>query len=166
MTAHLHTLRPQPGSRRPRNRKGRGIAAGQGASCGFGMRGQKSRSGRPTRPGFEGGQMPLYRRIPKLKHFTVVNPKVFTVVNVGDLSSLPDGSEVILTSLREAGIVGKNSAPLKVLGDGEVKVRLHCKAHGFSKAAREKILAAGGTCHLLPGRNKWVRPDKPSGDHP
>jgi len=110
--------------------------------------------------------MPLYRRIPKLKHFTVVNPKVFTVVNVGDLASLPDGSEVILTSLREAGIVGKNSAPLKVLGDGEVKVKLHCKAHGFSKTAREKILAAGGTCHLLPGRNKWVRPDKLSGDQP
>ena len=157
MTAQLHTLQPQPGSRRPRNRKGRGIAAGQGASCGFGMRGQKSRSGRPTRPGFEGGQMPLYRRIPKLKHFTVVNPKLFTVVNVGDLSSLPEGSEVTLASLRDAGIVGKNSAPLKVLGDGDLTVKLHCKAHGFSKAAREKIQAAGGTGEVLPGRNKWVR---------
>lgn len=108
--------------------------------------------------------MPLYRRIPKLKHFTVVNPKVFTVVNVGDLSALPDGSEVTLASLRAAGIVGKNSAPLKVLGDGEVKVGLHCKAHGFSKAAREKILAAGGTCEVLPGRSKWVRPGKTSQD--
>ena len=165
MTTCLHTLQPQPGSRRPRNRKGRGIAAGQGASCGFGMRGQKSRSGRPTRPGFEGGQMPLYRRIPKLKHFTVVNPKVFTVVNVGDLSPLPAGSEVTLASLRAAGIVGKNSAPLKILGDGDLKVKLHCKAHGFSRAAREKILAAGGACDLLPGRNKWVRPDKRS-DNP
>ena len=164
MTARLHTLQPQPGSRRPRNRKGRGIAAGQGASCGFGMRGQKSRSGRPSRPGFEGGQMPLYRRIPKLKHFTVVNPKVFTVVNVGDLSALPDGSEVTLASLRAAGIVGKNSAPLKVLGDGDLKVKLHCKAHGFTKTAREKILAAGGTCDVLPGRNKWVRPAKTSQD--
>ena len=162
MTARLHTLQPQPGSRRPRNRKGRGIAAGQGASCGFGMRGQKSRSGRPTRPGFEGGQMPLYRRIPKLKHFTVVNPKVFTVVNVGDLSALPEGSEVTLASLRAAGIVGKNSAPLKILGDGDLKVKLRCKAHGFSRAAREKILAVGGACDLLPGRNKWVRPDKRS----
>ncbi|SAY38409.1 50S ribosomal protein L15 [Candidatus Synechococcus spongiarum] len=166
MTVHLHTLQPQPGSRRPRNRKGRGIAAGQGASCGFGMRGQKSRSGRPTRPGFEGGQMPLYRRIPKLKHFTVVNPKLFTVVNVGDLSALPDGSEVTLASLRAAGIVGKNSAPLKVLGDGDLKVRLHCKAHGFSKTAREKILAAGGACDVLPGRSKWARPGKISGDQP
>ena len=164
MTAHLHTLQPKPGSRRPRNRKGRGIAAGQGASCGFGMRGQKSRSGRPTRPGFEGGQMPLYRRIPKLKHFTVVNPKVFTVVNVGDLSALPEGSEVTIASLRAAGVVGKNSAPLKVLGDGELKVKLHCKAHGFSRTAREKILAAGGTCDVLPGRRKWVRPGKASRD--
>ena len=166
MTAHLHTLQPQPGSRRPRNRKGRGIAAGQGASCGFGMRGQKSRSGHPTRPGFEGGQMPLYRRIPKLKHFTVVNPKLFTVVNVGDLSALPDGSEVTLASLRAAGIVGKNSAPLKILGDGNLKVKLLCKAHGFSKTAREKILAAGGSCDVLPGRSKWVRPGKTSGDQP
>ena len=110
--------------------------------------------------------MPLCRRIPKLKHFTVVNPKVLTVVNVGDLSALPDGSEVTLASLRAAGIVGKNSAPLKVLGDGELGVKLHCKAHGFSRTAREKILAAGGTCEVLPGRRKWVRPGRTSQDQP
>ena len=75
MTLRLESLKPNKGARRRKLRKGRGIAAGQGASCGFGMRGQKSRSGRPTRPGFEGGQMPLYRRVPKLKHFTLVNPK-------------------------------------------------------------------------------------------
>ena len=69
MTIRLHSLKSNTGSRKKKLRKGRGIAAGQGASCGFGMRGQKSRSGRPTRPGFEGGQMPLYRRVPKLKHF-------------------------------------------------------------------------------------------------
>ena len=79
MTLSLQNLKPQKGARRRKLRKGRGIAAGQGASCGFGMRGQKSRSGRPTRPGFEGGQMPLYRRVPKLKHFTLVNPKRYTV---------------------------------------------------------------------------------------
>ena len=82
MSLSLQTLQPQKGARRRKLRKGRGIAAGQGASCGFGMRGQNSRSGRPTRPGFEGGQMPLYRRVPKLKHFTLVNPKEFTVLNV------------------------------------------------------------------------------------
>ena len=79
-TLRLDSLKANAGARRRKMRKGRGIAAGQGASCGFGMRGQKSRSGRPTRPGFEGGQMPLYRRVPKLKHFTAVNSKEFTVV--------------------------------------------------------------------------------------
>ena len=75
MTSTLNTLKSNTGSRKKKLRKGRGIAAGQGASCGFGMRGQKSRSGRPTRPGFEGGQMPLYRRVPKLKHFEIINQK-------------------------------------------------------------------------------------------
>ena len=84
----LNNLQSQPGARRRKTRKGRGIAAGQGASCGFGMRGQKSRSGRPTRPGFEGGQMPLYRRVPKLKHFPLVNPTTYTVINVGKLAEL------------------------------------------------------------------------------
>ena len=82
MTIKLESLEANNGSRRKKLRKGRGIAAGQGASCGFGMRGQKSRSGRPTRPGFEGGQMPLYRRVPKLKHFPIVNQKTFTVLNL------------------------------------------------------------------------------------
>ncbi|MEC9452734.1 MAG: 50S ribosomal protein L15, partial [Cyanobacteriota bacterium] len=87
-TLRLDSLKANVGARRRKMRKGRGIAAGQGASCGFGMRGQKSRSGRPTRPGFEGGQMPLYRRVPKLKHFTTVNSKEFTVVNVAALNEL------------------------------------------------------------------------------
>ena len=78
MTIKLELLQSNKGSRRKKLRKGRGIAAGQGASCGFGMRGQKSRSGRPTRPGFEGGQMPLYRRVPKLKHFEIINQKNFS----------------------------------------------------------------------------------------
>ena len=86
MTITLETLQSNKGSRRKKMRKGRGIAAGQGASCGFGMRGQKSRSGRPTRPGFEGGQMPLYRRVPKLKHFPLVNQKFFTIINVSSLN--------------------------------------------------------------------------------
>ena len=86
MTIKIEALQANKGSRRKKMRKGRGIAAGQGASCGFGMRGQKSRSGRPTRPGFEGGQMPLYRRVPKLKHFPIVNQKNFTVLNVSSLN--------------------------------------------------------------------------------
>ena len=146
---NLQSLAPQKGSRRRKLRKGRGIAAGQGASCGFGMRGQKSRSGRPTRPGFEGGQMPLYRRVPKLKHFTVINPKNFTVINVGKLAEIKAGSTVTLDSLVKDGIVTSPTHPHKVLGTGELKVKLTVQAAAFTASAREKIEAAGGTCEVV-----------------
>ncbi|MFZ4804171.1 MAG: 50S ribosomal protein L15 [Synechococcus lacustris] len=149
MSLSLQTLQPQKGARRRKLRKGRGIAAGQGASCGFGMRGQKSRSGRPTRPGFEGGQMPLYRRIPKLKHFTLVNPKEFTVLNVSKLSELKAGSLVTRESLVEAGLLTSPKHPLKVLGNGDLKVKLTVRAAAFTASAREKIEAAGGSCELI-----------------
>ena len=149
MTINLQTLKPNAGARRRKTRKGRGIAAGQGASCGFGMRGQKSRSGSPTRPGFEGGQMPLYRRLPKLKHFELVNPKHFTVINVGQLAELAAGSSVNLNSLVEAGIVTSPKHPLKVLGNGDLKVKLTVQAVAFTASAREKIEAAGGTCEEI-----------------
>jgi large subunit ribosomal protein L15 len=148
MTHTLQTLKPQAGARRRKLRKGRGIAAGQGASCGFGMRGQKSRSGRPTRPGFEGGQMPLYRRVPKLKHFPLVNPKSFTVLNVAKLSSLKAGSTVNLDVLVKEGLVTSPKHPLKILGDGDLSVKLTVQAAAFTASAREKIEAAGGTCEL------------------
>ena len=148
MTFSLHSLKPQPGSRRRKTRKGRGIAAGQGASCGFGMRGQKSRSGRPTRPGFEGGQMPLYRRVPKLKHFPLVNPKEFTVINVARLAELPAGSTVTRDSLIKDGLLTNPKHPLKVLGSGEIKVKLTVQAAAFTASARAKIEAAGGTCEI------------------
>jgi large subunit ribosomal protein L15 len=143
---NLQSLAPQKGARRRKLRKGRGIAAGQGASCGFGMRGQKSRSGRPTRPGFEGGQMPLYRRVPKLKHFTVINPKNYTVINVGKLAELTAGSTVNIDTLVKDGIVTSPKHPLKVLGNGDLKVKLTVQAAAFTASAREKIEAAGGTC--------------------
>ncbi len=144
----LEDAKPKAGSKKRRNRKGRGIAAGQGASCGFGMRGQKSRSGSGTRPGFEGGQLPLYRRIPKLKHFTIVNQKVYTVINVGKLADLPTG-EVSLESLMEAGIITSNDGPLKVLGDGDISTALTVKAAAFTKSAKAKIEAAGGSCEIV-----------------
>ncbi len=144
----IQDIGPKKGSKKRGRRVGRGIAAGQGASCGFGMRGQKSRSGRPTRPGFEGGQMPLYRRVPKLKHFTVINPKAFTVVNVGKLASLAANSDVNMASLMEAGIVTSNDGPLKILGDGELTVALKVEAAGFTASAKSKIEAAGGTCTI------------------
>lgn len=145
----IQDIGPKKGSNKRGRRVGRGIAAGQGASCGFGMRGQKSRSGRPTRPGFEGGQMPLYRRVPKLKHFTVINPKVYTVINVGRLADLSAGSDVTLASLLEAGIVTSNDGPLKMLGDGELAVALNVHATAFTAGARAKIEAAGGSCTLV-----------------
>jgi large subunit ribosomal protein L15 len=141
----LDELSPKEGSTKRRRRVGRGIAAGQGASCGFGMRGQKSRSGRPTRPGFEGGQMPLYRRLPKLKHFPLINQRHYTIINVGRLNGLPAKTEVTLASLMKAGIVTSNDGSLKILGDGELTVALTVKAAAFTKSAKEKIEAAGGS---------------------
>jgi large subunit ribosomal protein L15 len=149
MTFQLDNLKPQTGARRRKTRKGRGIAAGQGASCGFGMRGLKSRSGRPTRPGFEGGQMPLYRRVPKLKHFPLVNPTEFTIINVGKLADLQAGSTVDLDSLVKDGIVTSPKHPLKVLGQGELSTKLTVRAAAFTAGARAKIEAAGGTCEIL-----------------
>lgn len=145
----INDAQPKKGSKRRRRRIGRGISAGQGASGGFGMRGQKSRSGSGTRPGFEGGQLPLYRRIPKLKHFPVVNRKVFTIINVGDLEALNTETEVSLESLMKVGIITADNGPLKVLGDGELTKALTVKAAAFTKSAREKIEAAGGTCEVL-----------------
>ncbi len=145
----LKDAQPKAGSRRRRRRVGRGIAAGQGATCGFGMRGQKARSGRPTRPGFEGGQLPLYRRIPKLKHFPIVNQKVFTVLNVSRLAELPARSEVTMDSLMDAGIITSNDGPLKILGDGDLEVALTVKAAAFTQSAKAKIEAAGGTCEIV-----------------
>jgi len=148
MTIKLESLQSNKGSRRKKMRKGRGIAAGQGASCGFGMRGQKSRSGRPTRPGFEGGQMPLYRRVPKLKHFPIINQKVFTILNVSNLNALKEGSVVNLDSLVKAGILTKPNNPLKILGNGKLEVKLTVQAAAFTTSAKKKIEDVGGKCEL------------------
>ena len=149
MTSSLNTLKSNFGSRKKKLRKGRGIAAGQGASCGFGMRGQKSRSGRPTRPGFEGGQMPLYRRVPKLKHFEIINQKNFSIVNLSKLSEFKNNEIVNIDSLVKKKLIFKPKFPLKILGNGEVKVKLQVQAHAFTKVAQEKIEAAGGSCEVL-----------------
>jgi large subunit ribosomal protein L15 len=150
----IDELRPQSGAKRRKRRVGRGVAAGQGASCGFGMRGQNSRSGRSTRPGFEGGQMPLYKRLPKLKHFEVVNPKQFTIVNLDRLSHLPAHTVVTLELLLEQGIVTQNDGDLRILGRGDIAVPLTIHAHSFSSGARAKIEAAGGTCVLVGGAHQ------------
>ncbi|KAL2651407.1 hypothetical protein R1flu_019535 [Riccia fluitans] len=161
----LGNLSPQPGSRKRNKRKGRGIAAGQGASCGFGMRGQKSRSGSGVRPGFEGGQMPLYRRLPKLKGIAggmgAGLPK-FVTVNLGDIAEVgfEEGEEVSLEALVERRVINPSGREarlrLKVLGDGELETKLTIKAGSFSASAREKLEAAGCTLVDVPGRKKWL----------
>jgi large subunit ribosomal protein L15 len=145
----LNDVKPQKGSKKRRRRVARGISAGQGASAGLGMRGQKSRSGSSTRPGFEGGQQPLYRRLPKLKGFPMVNRKIYTTINVEKLASLPANTEVNLTSLKEAGIITAAKGPLKILGNGELNVSLKVQAAAFTGQARSKIEAAGGSCEVL-----------------
>jgi large subunit ribosomal protein L15 len=145
----IEDLSPKEGSKRRKKRVGRGIAAGQGASCGFGMRGQKSRSGTGTKAGFEGGQMPLYRRVPKLKHFPLVNQKHYTLINVDALTSLPANTDVTLASLLENGIVTTNDGLLKILGNGELNVALNVKAAAFTKSAVQKIESAGGSCEVI-----------------
>ena len=145
----LNYLKSNSGSRKKKLRKGRGIAAGQGASCGFGMRGQKSRSGRPTRPGFEGGQMPLYRRVPKLKHFEIINQKNFSIINLDKLNDFKENDVVNLDSLVKKGLLFKPQFPLKVLGNGKVNAKLTVQAHAFTKVAKQKIEDAGGSCELI-----------------
>eukprot|EP00475_Leptophrys_vorax_P036266 TRINITY_DN6095_c0_g2_i1.p1 TRINITY_DN6095_c0_g2~~TRINITY_DN6095_c0_g2_i1.p1 ORF type:complete len:256 (+),score=10.68 TRINITY_DN6095_c0_g2_i1:181-948(+) len=161
----LNNLAPQPGSRRKEKRKGRGHAAGQGASCGFGMRGQNSRSGPNVRQGFEGGQMPLYRRLPKLKGIAggmgAGLPK-FVTINVGDLDDLglEAGEEISMDTLVADGVLNPSGRdkrlPLKVLGDGEISTAVTIKAASFSEAAREKLEAAGCTLVVEPGRKKFL----------
>ncbi|HAC65610.1 MAG TPA: 50S ribosomal protein L15 [Cyanothece sp. UBA12306] len=155
----IHEVSPKEGSTKRRRRVGRGISAGQGASCGFGMRGQKSRSGTGTKAGFEGGQMPLYRRIPKLKHFPLVNPKYYTIINVGQLDALNPNTEVTLESLMELGIITSNDGPMKVLGHGTLNKALTIKAAAFTKSAKEKIESAGGSWEEL-SRNSTQNTEK------
>lgn len=145
----LNDARPQKGSKKRPRRVGRGISAGQGASAGLGMRGQNSRSGAGTRPGFEGGQQPLYRRLPKLKGFPIVNRKDYTTINVSRLTSLAANSEVNLNSLKESGIINVVKGPLKILGDGELNVALKVQAAAFTATAKSKIEAAGGSCEVI-----------------
>ena len=144
--AELHDLSPAPGSHRDRKRLGRGPGSGTGKTAGRGGKGQSARTGYKRRRGFEGGQMPLHRRIPKrgFKNFARVD---YQVVNVRDLAALE--GDVTPQSLREAGLVASLRRPVKVLGDGELSAKLSVSAHAFSKSARQKIEGAGGTVTVL-----------------
>ena len=139
----LHELRAAEGSTKAPKRKGRGTATGQGKNAGRGMNGQNSRSGGGVRLGFEGGQMPLYRRLPK-RGFTNIWGTEYTVINVDDLNRFEAGTVVTPELLKEAGIVKKAKDGIKILGNGKLEKSVEVKAHKFSKTAIEKIEAAGG----------------------
>lgn len=144
----LHELKPNPGSTKNRKRLGRGTATGQGKTAGRGMNGQKSRSGGGVRPGFEGGQMPLYRRLPK-RGFTNIFGSQYAEINVEVLNKFEDGAEITPELLKSEGIIKKQLDGVKVLGNGELTKKLTVKANKFSKTAAEKIEAAGGKAEVI-----------------
>ena len=144
----LHELRAVPGATRAPKRKGRCTASGNGTTAGRGMNGQKSRSGGGVRPGFEGGQMPLYRRIPK-RGFTNIWGTEYTVLNVEDLNKFEAGTVVTAEMIVEAGLAKQVKDGIKVLGNGNLEKNLTVQAHKFSKTAIEKIEAAGGKAEVI-----------------
>jgi large subunit ribosomal protein L15 len=145
----LHELRPAKGSTKNRKRLGRGTATGQGKTAGRGQKGQKSRSGGGVRPGFEGGQMPLYRRLPIRGFNNARFAKVYTEVNVDRLNIFEDNTEVTPELLKEKGVIKKIQDGVKILGNGELNKKLIVKAHKFSKSAAEKIEANGGKVEVI-----------------
>lgn len=144
----LHELTYTEGSRKDRKRIGRGHGSGQGKTAGKGHKGQNARSGGGVRLGFEGGQTPLFRRLPK-RGFTNINRKEYAVVNLDVLNRFEDGAEVTPVALVEAGIVKDAKAGIKVLGNGTLSKKLTVKAAKFSKAAEEAIVAAGGSIEVI-----------------
>ncbi len=145
----LHDLQPAEGAHKNRKRVGRGISAGGGKTAGRGTKGQNSRSGGGVRPYFEGGQLPLVRRLPHLRGFTNIWRVEYTPVNLARLSVFDAGSEITPEALAEAGIIKSVRNPVKILANGDLDRPLTVRAHKFSASAREKILAAGGTVEEL-----------------
>ena len=144
----LHELKPAEGSRKVRRRVGRGLGSGMGKQATRGTKGQMARTGGGTRPGFEGGQMPLYRRLPK-RGFKNVFAKKYAVVNVEELNAFEDKSVVDPAALVEAGILKNVLDGVRILGDGELTKVLDVRAQGFTKTAQEKIGAAGGKVEVI-----------------
>ncbi|MGA7144980.1 MAG: 50S ribosomal protein L15 [Desulfobacterales bacterium] len=143
----LNELLPPKGSRSARKRVGRGVGSGNGKTAGRGNKGHNSRSGGGVRPGYEGGQMPLHRRLPK-RGFTNIFKKKIAVINVRDLARFESGSTVDETALVRVGLVKGRRDGIKILGKGEITIPLTVKVNGASKNAREKILAAGGNIEV------------------
>lgn len=144
----LNELSPAAGSRKGHFRVGRGLGSGNGKTSGKGMKGQKSRSGGGVRTGFEGGQMPLYRRLPK-RGFKNIFAKVYAEVNVETLNRFEDGATVDAVALVEEGVIKNVRDGIRILGNGELTKKLTVVANGFTKTAEEKITAAGGKVEVI-----------------
>ena len=144
----LDELKPAEGSKFERRRVGRGIGSGTGKTSGKGHKGQNARSGGGVRPGFEGGQMPLYRRLPK-RGFTNIFAKEYVAVNVSELERFENGTEVTAELLKETGVISKVKDGVKILGRGELTKKLTVKVAKFSESAKEKIEKAGGKAEVI-----------------
>jgi large subunit ribosomal protein L15 len=144
----LHELKSNEGTRKERKRVGRGMGSGNGKTSGRGHKGQKARSGGGVRPGFEGGQMPLFQRLPK-RGFTNIHRKEYAIVNLEVLNRFEDGTEVTPELLKEAGVVSNMKSGVKVLAKGNLEKKLTVKAHKFSASAKEAIEAAGGKTEVI-----------------
>ena len=150
MTMQNHTLSSAGSKTRKRKRIGRGDASGNGSYSGKGMKGQKSRSGGGVRPGFEGGQLPLIKRLPSLRGFTNIFKTQYHAVNLDTILKMyPNGGDVSPGTLVETGVLQDNKLPLIVLGRGEINVNLKVSAHKFTKSAKQKIETAGGTIQVI-----------------
>ena len=139
-----HELAPAPGSKKDRKRVGRGDGSGHGTYSGRGCKGQKSRSGYRMRPGFEGGQLPIIKRLPRLRGFTNIFKKEYSIVKLSMLDAFEAGSEVTVEEMLQAGIIKTKKLPVKILADGDISKAITVKADKFSAAAKAKIEAAGG----------------------
>jgi len=148
MAINLSNLKPPKGSRHRKVRVGRGIGSKLGKTAGAGNKGQQSRTGYSRRPGFEGGQMPLHRRIPKRGFHNPFGRSV-SVINVGQLNAFSAGDTVTPDALVERGLVRRPDDLVKILGDGELKAKLAVHAHAFSESAKQKIAAAGGSAEII-----------------
>ncbi len=148
----LHDLKPRHGAKHRRKRLGQGESSGHGKTSGRGGKGQTARSGSSIRIGFEGGQMPLIRRIPKRGFNNTRHGTTYLPINVGELSAFEDGAQVDEAALRKAGLANGPGDGIKILGDGEVTKKLSVSAHAFSASARAKIEAKGGTCEIVGGK--------------
>lgn len=143
-----NTLRPKLGSKKSKKRIGRGNSSGHGNYSGRGVKGQNSRTGGQRRPGFEGGQMPLHRRMPKLKGFNPIMKKIFSIINVETLNIFENDAKVDITILKEKELIKNTKNPVKILGNGELTKKLHITANAFSKSAKEQIEKLGGSVIL------------------